>query len=191
MRTTTGWLDRVVRLDVDLAGLLVVEVDFACDWKAGALRARRAADCVWARVFVSVVVVLGTELVLVVRSEGGSCASGEGAWAMMAGTGDAASGFRSSNCGLLPLRQSVDSATDCRVVVAGVTVGGSVAGSWRPAAMGGPWWSGGQILTSLPSTRAAAVSGGQLAGVRFAAVSGIVGFALLELQRGVHGRYAP
>jgi hypothetical protein len=43
VRTTTGWLDKVVRLDVDFAVLLVV-VDEACDWKAGALRARKAAD---------------------------------------------------------------------------------------------------------------------------------------------------
>lgn len=35
--------------------------------------------------FVNVVAVLGTELVLAVRSEGGSCASGEGAWVTMAG----------------------------------------------------------------------------------------------------------
>lgn len=40
VRTTTGWLVTVVWLDVDFAGLL-----FAGDeWKAGALRARRAAD---------------------------------------------------------------------------------------------------------------------------------------------------
>jgi hypothetical protein len=114
VRTTTGWLESVVRLDVDLAGLLAV-VDEACDWKAGALRARRAADWVCASVFVSVVVVLGTELVLVVRSEGGSCASGEGAWAMLA-TGDATSGLlwgaAGGMVGLPPLRQSVDSATD-------------------------------------------------------------------------------
>jgi hypothetical protein len=51
------------------------------------LRARKAADVVGGRVFVSVVVVLGTELVLAVRSVGGgSWASGEGAWVTMAGT---------------------------------------------------------------------------------------------------------
>lgn len=89
MRTTTGWLESVVRLEVDLAGLLLV-VDEAWDWKAGALRARKAADCVAGSVFVRVVVVLGMELVLAVRSEGGSCASGEGAWVMIAGIGAAA-----------------------------------------------------------------------------------------------------
>ena len=59
--------------------------DEACDWKAGALRARRAADWVGGSVFVNVVVVLGTELVLAARSDGGSCASDEAAWVMMAG----------------------------------------------------------------------------------------------------------
>jgi hypothetical protein len=40
VRTTTGWLLTVVRLEVDFADLLL-EGD---EWKAGALRARRAAD---------------------------------------------------------------------------------------------------------------------------------------------------
>lgn len=69
---------------MDFADLLLL-VDDACDWKAGALRARRAADCIGGSVFVSVVVVLGIELVLVVSSVGGSCASGEGVWVIMAG----------------------------------------------------------------------------------------------------------
>jgi hypothetical protein len=40
VRTTTGWLVTVVRLEVDLADLLLEDEE----WKAGALRARRAAD---------------------------------------------------------------------------------------------------------------------------------------------------
>jgi hypothetical protein len=73
----------VVRLDVDFADL-----DWEGDeWKAGALRARRAADCVGGRVLVSVVVALGTEPELAVRSEGSSCASRGCAWVRIAGTG--------------------------------------------------------------------------------------------------------
>ena len=40
VRTTTGWLVTVVRLDVDFADLLLA----GDEWNAGALRARRAAD---------------------------------------------------------------------------------------------------------------------------------------------------
>jgi hypothetical protein len=40
VRTTTGWLVTVVRLEVDFADLLL-EAD---EWKAGAFRARNAAD---------------------------------------------------------------------------------------------------------------------------------------------------
>jgi hypothetical protein len=72
---------------VDFAGLFLV-LDEAWDWKAGALRARRAADWVGGRVLVNVVVVLGTELV---RSEEGS--SGEGAWVTMAGVDGSSSGM--------------------------------------------------------------------------------------------------
>lgn len=61
VRTTTGWLVTVVLLDVDFAGLFWV-------WNAGALSARIAADCNGGSVFVSVVVVLGTEPVLAARS---------------------------------------------------------------------------------------------------------------------------
>lgn len=60
VRTTTGWLVTVDLLDVDFAGLLGA-------WKAGALRARIAADCNGGSVFVRVVVVLGTEPVLAAR----------------------------------------------------------------------------------------------------------------------------
>lgn len=42
-----------------------------------------AADCVGGSVFVRVVVVLGTEPVLAVRSDGSPCASVECAWAMI------------------------------------------------------------------------------------------------------------
>ena len=40
VRTTTGWLVTVVRLDVDFADLLLEGEE----WKAGAFRARSAAD---------------------------------------------------------------------------------------------------------------------------------------------------
>lgn len=43
VRTTTGWLESVVWLEVDFADLLLV-LDWAWDWNAGALRARKAAD---------------------------------------------------------------------------------------------------------------------------------------------------
>lgn len=150
-------------------------------WKAGALRARRAADWVRSSVLVRVVVVLGTELVLVVRSEGG------GAWAVVlvvAGTDDTACAplvvavADEAFVGPVPFRQSVevDSATDWRVVVAGVNAGGSVAAS--------PWGSG---MGWLRLTAGAAVLEGQLGGLGFASAPGIVGIALLELQRNVHG----
>jgi hypothetical protein len=71
VRTTTGWLVTVVRLEVDFADLLLV----GDEWKAGALRARRAADCMGGRVFVNVVVALGTEPVLAARSDGPPCVS--------------------------------------------------------------------------------------------------------------------
>jgi hypothetical protein len=71
VRTITGCDVTVVRLEVDFADLL-----FAGDeWKAGALRARRAADCVGGSVFVRVVVALGTEPVLSVRSDDPLCVS--------------------------------------------------------------------------------------------------------------------
>jgi hypothetical protein len=57
VRTTTGWLVTVVRLEVDFADLLL-EGD---EWKAGAFRARNAADWVGGIVLVRVVVALGTE----------------------------------------------------------------------------------------------------------------------------------
>jgi hypothetical protein len=82
VRTTTGWLVTVVRLDVDFAGLLLA----GDEWKAGALRARRAADWVGGSVFVRVVVALGTEPVLSARSDGPPCASKSGSWVVMAGT---------------------------------------------------------------------------------------------------------
>jgi hypothetical protein len=83
VRTTTGWLVTVVRLDVDFA-------DLDCEgdeWKAGALRARRAADWVGGMVLVNVVVALGTEPGLAVKSEGSSRVSKGCAWVRIAGTG--------------------------------------------------------------------------------------------------------
>lgn len=88
--------------------------------------------------FVSVVVVLGTEPVMVVRSDGGSCTSGEGAWVMMAGMGAATTKpLRGAPASVLSLRQSVESATERRVVVAGVSVVVGVR-----SVMGAAWWSG-------------------------------------------------
>jgi hypothetical protein len=93
-------------------------------------------------VFVSVVVVLGTEPVLVVRSEAGSCTSGEGAWVMMAGMGDAtAQRLQAGPARALSLLQSEGRATERRVVVAGVSVGGSVVVGVL-SAMDAAWWSG-------------------------------------------------
>jgi hypothetical protein len=115
----------VVRLDVDFADLLLA----GDEWKAGALRARRAADCVGGSVFVKVVVALGTEPVLSARSDGPPSVSKEGAWVVMVG-----SALLPDECTWAPmaddvlLSQSVEktpSATDCLVVVAGVNVGGS------------------------------------------------------------------
>jgi hypothetical protein len=112
------------------------------EWKAGALRARRAADCVGGSVFVSVVVALGTEPVLSARSDGPPCASTKGSWVVMAGTAplDELAWALSADDVLVP--QSVEktpSATDCLVVVAGVSVGGSALESATPAA----WLFGG------------------------------------------------
>jgi hypothetical protein len=88
-------------------------------------------------VFVSVVVVLGTE--------GGSCTSGEGAGVMMAGMGDATTkALRRGPAGALSLRQSVERATERRVVVAGVSVGGSVVVG-ALSVMGAAWWSGAAV----------------------------------------------
>jgi hypothetical protein len=119
VRTTTGWLVTVVRLDVDFADLLF-EGD---EWKAGALRARRAADWVGGSVLVNVVVALGTEDKLAVRSEGPSCASEGCAWMRIAGTGssDKMGWALSVEVELLPKRvEKTPRVTDCRVVVAGV-----------------------------------------------------------------------
>lgn len=107
----------MVRLEVDFAGFDLVS-DRACDWKAGALSARRAADCVGGSVLVSVVVALGTELVLAARSEGGSCVSDAGAWAMTTGREHSGGPFAAHSVDSTPRE------TDCLVVVAGVTVGG-------------------------------------------------------------------
>jgi hypothetical protein len=89
------------------------------------LRARRAADCVGGMVFVNVVVVLGTEPELAVRSSGDSCASGDGAWVMMAGSEDSATWSGGSRLSAPQSVESTPSEMCWRVVVAGVTVGGS------------------------------------------------------------------
>ena len=136
MRTTTGWLVMVVRLDVDFADL-VLEGD---EWKAGALRARRAADWVGGRVLVRVVVALGTEPELAVRSDGPSCASAGWAWMRMAGTlsSDRMGRALSVDVVLFPKRvEKTPKGTDCLVVVAGVNGCGMALDSAGP----GPWCS--------------------------------------------------
>jgi hypothetical protein len=135
VRTTTGWLVTVVRLDVDFADLLLA----GDEWKAGALRARRAADWVGGSVFVRVVVALGTEPVLSARSDGPPCVSKKGSWVVMVGIApmDELAWAAAADDVLVP--QSVDktpSATDCLVVVAGVNVGGSAPASVTADA----WW---------------------------------------------------
>jgi hypothetical protein len=87
--------------------------------------------------------------------------------------------------GVFTVPQSVESTpggTDCLVVVAGVSVGCSVAPGVEPA-IAEPWWSGrwGDIRALLrPST--SGVSSGLLAEYDSAAEYVIVGIALLELQ---------
>lgn len=145
VRTTTGWLVTVVRLDVDFADLLFAGEE----WNAGALRARRAADCVGGSVFVNVVVVLGTEPVLAVRSDVAPCVSTDGAWARIAGTGLSERIGCALRVGvmLLPHKMEVKpEATECLVVVvvvAGVNVGGSALDSAMPE----PWWCAGGAET--------------------------------------------
>jgi hypothetical protein len=78
---------------------------------------------------VSVVVVLGNELVLAIRSEGGSCASGEAACVMMAGIVAVISvSLWGVAYGDIPLPQRAARATAGLVVVAGVSEGGSDTG---------------------------------------------------------------
>ena len=78
--------------------------------------------------FVSVVVALGTEPVLSPRSDCPPCVSMKGSWVMIAGS----EWFVGSECTvgadelLVPhICENTPSATDCLVVVAGVTAGGS------------------------------------------------------------------
>ena len=164
VRTTTGWLVRVVRLEVDFADLVLL-----ADWKAGALRARMAADWSGGSVLVSVVAVLGTEPELAARSVGCSGASEvEGiqtAWAS------------SLVCGAVALAavqklEKTPKATDWRVVVAGVKAGGSALESAAPA--GGAEVCGSAGAWARPRLRAA---------FRFAADSDIMWIGFLELQQ--------
>lgn len=148
VRTTTGWLVTVVRLDVDFADLLL-EGD---EWKAGALRARRAADWVGGSVLVNVVVALGTEHELAARSVGPSCASEGCAWMRIAGTAssDRMGWALSVDVVLLARRvEKTPRGTDCLVVVAGVNGCGmafdsgasepcwSLLGGWAEGCEGG------------------------------------------------------
>ena len=173
MRTTTGWLVTVVRLDVDFADFVLA----GDEWKAGALRARRAADCVGGSVFVNVVVALGTEPVLSARSDGPSCALKNGSWVVIVGTAL----LSELPCAAGPdeevVPQNVEktpSATDCLVVVAGVSAGGSAPES----AAAGAWLFGG----GAENEAGTGACGGSTRECEFAADSGIVGSPLLELQ---------
>jgi hypothetical protein len=135
VRTTTGWLVTVVRLDVDFADLLLA----GDEWKAGALRARRAADWVTGSVFVKVVVALGTEPVLSARSVCPPCVSKKGSWVVTVGIARMDELDSALGPGRVFVPQSVEktpSATDCLVVVAGVNVGGRAPES----ATAGAWW---------------------------------------------------
>ena len=121
-------------------------------------------------VLVSVVVALGTEPVLVSRSKGSSCVSGEGAWATMAGIeGDDAS-VGTEAAALTPHSvESTGSDTDWMVVVAGVSVGGSAAGE------ASPWSSARGAAKRVPPSRWASGVSTRLRGDRkSAAASGIV-----------------
>lgn len=111
----------MVRLEADFAEWALRAAE-AWDWKAGALRARRAALWVGGSVLVRVVVALGTEPALAARSgSGGSCAStGEGAWVTTAG-GRAVGGPLIVPVHSVEKVESTPSDTAWRVVVAGVT----------------------------------------------------------------------
>ena len=116
VRTTTGWLVTVVRLEVDFADLLL-EGD---EWKAGAFRARNAADWVGGIVLVRVVVALGTEPELAVRSEVPSGASSGCVWART-GSLDSIGWALSVDVVLLPKRvEKTPKSTDCLAVAVGV-----------------------------------------------------------------------
>jgi hypothetical protein len=85
--------------------------------------------------------------------------------------------------GVLIVPQSVErtpSGTDCLVVVAGVSVGGSVApGAGSPEL----WWSGREAdICALLRPSTSGVSSGLLAEYDSAAESIMVGIVLLELQ---------
>lgn len=170
VRTTTGWLVTVVRLEADFADLLLA----GDEWKAGALRARRAADWVGGSVFVSVVVALGTELVL--SSKCPIWASKAGSWVAMGGTAlcDELVCATAADDVLVP--QSVDStpsATDCLVVVAGVSFGGRA-----PESAAAEAW----LFEAGPESGGAAVRGGSTCDFESAGHSGMVGSLLQELQ---------
>ena len=116
VRTTTGWLVTVVRLDVDFADLLLEGEE----WKAGAFRARSAADWVGGSVLVKVVVALGTEPELAVKSDRPSGASSGCVWART-GSSDSIGWALRVDVVLFPKRvEKTPNGTDCLVVVAGV-----------------------------------------------------------------------
>jgi hypothetical protein len=143
----------VVLLEVDFAGLLWA-------WNAGAFSARIAADCNGGKVFVKVVVVLGTEPVLVARSYWRS-------WASSCAALDGTAIFKASLVSPVLLPQNVEKtpkATDCLVVVAGVNSGGSASDSAGAAACG----------CGCPSQ-------GLLASLMFTGAFGTVDNVLLEL----------
>jgi hypothetical protein len=106
----------VVRLDVDFADL-VLEGE---EWKAGAFRARNAADWMGGNVLVKVVVALGTEPELAVKSDGPSGASSGCVWART-GSSDSIGWALSVEVGLLPKRvEKTPNGTEGLAVVAGV-----------------------------------------------------------------------
>lgn len=140
-----------------------------------------AADCNGGRVFVNVVVVLGTEPVLAARS---LCCS----WAPACVALDGIAMFTDSwaDAGLCP--QSVEKtpkATDCRVVVAGVNAGGSAFESATPAT----WWFEREGAAGC-GCGCECASQGLAANLVFAEGSDIVGLLYWSCCTSMHGRDA-
>ena len=130
--------------------------------------------------FVNVVVALGTEPELAVRSEGPSCASKGCVWVRIAGTAssDSIGCALSVDDVLFPKRvEKTPRGTDCLVLVAGVNCGGSAL----EFAVPGPccsWFGGGAEV-------------GEGEEPEIGRKSGIVGFGLYSLQVNAwQGRYA-
>jgi hypothetical protein len=136
-----------------------------------------AADCNGGRVFVNVVVVLGTEPVLAARS---LCCS----WTSAYVASDGLAMFTVSwvDAELCPHSvEKTPNATDCLVVVAGVNAGGSAFESAAPAA----WFGRGAAGCGC-----GCASPGLAANLIFAKDSDIVGLLYWSCCTSMHGRDA-